>query len=481
MVEQPSQPPSDIVLPTAAQDRQGRSWARRLLLLPPILLGVGAVILAGRSGDAPIQAALTEVPRAVRVITAAPLDIVPQAIGYGVVEPAQIWRATAEVPGTVVRRHGDLELGRILIADLPVFELDSTDLALTQARLEADLERLKAQQSEIDQRERNLNALRDLQVMALDLADRELARQRDLTARGAAARATLEDAENARVTTAANLQSIENDLAMIPIDRAVIAADTQAASAQLQEAVVDLERTVISTPFPGRVSAVSIEEGEYVGVGTVMAEIQGIAQAEVSAKLALDELYPLIGQSIDPASIAGLGRFPQSVDGLGLTAEVHLIVDGVDVMWPASVARLGDTVDPSTRSVGVVALVQDPYRSADPGERPPLVNGMFVEVVIKAPRREGQIIVPRTAITRDPSAQPAVMVVDDEDRLRFRPVVTGLRQDGYMVIREGIVAGDRIVISDVTPASEGMALTPTEDEVALQRLHRAAGAEGAQP
>jgi hypothetical protein len=52
----------------------------------------------------------------------------------------------------------------------------------------------------------------------------------------------------------------------------------------------------------------------------------------------------------------------------------------------------------------------------------------------------------------------------------------GLIQDEYLVIEEGLAAGERVVVSDLLPAIQGMRLQPVEDEVAKARLIRIATA-----
>ena len=49
-------------------------------------------------------------------------------------------------------------------------------------------------------------------------------------------------------------------------------------------------------------------------------------------------------------------------------------------------------------------------------------------------------------------------------------MTVGLIQPEFVVIEEGLEAGERVVISDLVPAIEGMLLKPLPDEPALTIL-----------
>jgi multidrug efflux pump subunit AcrA (membrane-fusion protein) len=136
------------------------------------------------------------------------------------------------------------------------------------------------------------------------------------------------------------------------------------------------------------------------------------------------------------------------------------------------VARFSDTIDPETRTVGVIVEVDRPYEDIQPGVRPPLVKGMFVYVELRGRARPQQLVVPRSALHGD-----ELYVVDGEDRLHKRKVEVGSKNPEYMTIKKGIDSGERIVVSDLVPAIEGMLIRPVPDEKALEQLIREAGGE----
>jgi multidrug efflux pump subunit AcrA (membrane-fusion protein) len=135
---------------------------------------------------------------------------------------------------------------------------------------------------------------------------------------------------------------------------------------------------------------------------------------------------------------------------------------------------MSPTIDPETRSVGVIVEVDGPYRQAVPGIRPPLVKGAYVAVDIIGPRRPDSVAIPRAALHGD-----VVYVVDGENRLKRQVVEVELVQPEFVTVKKGLAAGDRLVVSDVVPAIEGMLLKPEPDQQSLTALTQAAS--GAAP
>jgi multidrug efflux pump subunit AcrA (membrane-fusion protein) len=93
---------------------------------------------------------------------------------------------------------------------------------------------------------------------------------------------------------------------------------------------------------------------------------------------------------------------------------------------------------------------------------------MYVEVEIRGAPQAGRIAVPRVAVHRGPDGGDVVYLAGPEDRLAFGSVVLGPTQSDFVVVKEGLEGGERVVVSDLIPAIEGMLLAPRLDE-ALER------------
>ena len=152
---------------------------------------------------------------------------------------------------------------------------------------------------------------------------------------------------------------------------------------------------------------------------------------------------------------------------VGFEATIILDLGDRVARWPARFARISDTIDPKTRTVGIIATVEGPYAKAVPGRRPPLSKGLFVEMELRTKEVAAQIAVPRSA-PRD----GALYIANAENRLEIRPVSPALRQDEIVVIREGLKVGERVIVSDLSPAIAGMLLNVVRDDALMTVIRR---------
>ena len=172
-----------------------------------------------------------------------------------------------------------------------------------------------------------------------------------------------------------------------------------------------------------------------------------------------------------PGGAAGLmSKLP---DLLGFEALVRLRASSIDAEWPARFTRINDSIDPETRTAGVIVAVDDPYGQALPGSRPPLTKNMFVEVELKGRPRPQQLVIPRSSLHGS-----NVYVVNSENRLEIRAVEVAFPQTNFSVIKSGLVSGERIVVSDPIPAIAGMLVVPSLDDDVSARLIREAEGGG---
>ena len=74
---------------------------RKLLIVPPILLGVFVIWWFVGQRQPPQTSAPQEEIRNVRVIQAQRTDLVPMVSGFGTVQPAKTWQAVVLAAGEV--------------------------------------------------------------------------------------------------------------------------------------------------------------------------------------------------------------------------------------------------------------------------------------------------------------------------------------------------------------------------------------------
>ncbi len=374
------------------------------VILPIVALGLGVLGAMALVATGPEVESVTpeQVVPLVRVVTAEPSDFQHTVVTHGTVQPRTESELVPEVSGRIEWLAPSFASGGFFAKDETLLRIESGDYEIALKRAEANFARARSERSR---------------------ADKELARQKRLAEENVASDSRLDDAENAQ-----------------EVARAALAE----ASAALDQAKRDLERTEIRAAFDGRVRSERADVGQFVNRGATIATVYAVDYAEVRLPVPDSELafldLPHLYRSDAPAEEGPEVRL--SADFAGSRHE-----------WNGRIVRTEGEIDPRTRMVNVVARIPSPYEQSEDG-RPPLAAGLFVEAEILG-RTKGQVFVlPRSAL-RD---QQRVLVVDAEQKLRWRPVEVERTERERVIVRGGLQGGERVCISALESAVEGQAV-----------------------
>ena len=434
---------------------------RKLLFLPPVVAGILAVWWFASQRQLPQSVTPAEEARNVRVIIATPSDIVPSVTGFGSVQPGKTWKAVVQAAGEIEFVHPELQRGAILPAGTEIIRISPRDYELAIARARANIERADAQIAELETGRDNTRASLDIERQSLEIRERELERKQQLQRSGTASRTALDQETRDTLVQRKRVLDLENNLKLLPAQLASLEQQKKVNQLELEQAELNLARTRIVLPFDARIAEDSAEVAQYAQLGTTLATADGIEVAEVEAQVPLSQFSGFVNAAAGSSLSQGVS--PETINRimgeLGFTATIRLNTGGRSVEWPARFSRISDTIDLKTRSVGVIVTAEGTWKTAIPGQRPPLSKGMFVEVEIRANPLKDRIAIPRAAVH-----DGKVYVAGEDDRLEVRQVATGLTRTGMVVVDEGLAAGDRVVVSDLLPAIEGMKLRVTRDD-----------------
>jgi RND family efflux transporter MFP subunit len=441
-------------------NKSTQSRWRLLWIAPPVILGIVVLVWSIGGKQPPAKADRGEPMRTVRVIEVPQLDLVPISEGYGPVQPARVWAAVSQVKGRVVEIHPRLRDGEILPQGTELLRIDPMDYELALAQVTAEL-------AELQVREENARASLGIEERNLALAQQGLERNRKLVQQGTTSESAVDEAERTMLGTRTAVQNLKNTLALLPAQRQLL--DAKAARAER-----DLQHTLIRAPFNMRVANLAVEADQFVTTGQTVFEGDAVDRVEIEAQMAMSSLRRLfLGRSDFEVDFTRLTE--QLSELLGFSPLVRLDLGNHVAEWEAEFVRFSDEVDARTRTMGVVVAVDRPFDKIEPGYRPPLSKGMFVQVALRGVSQGARLVVPRSAVRGG-----AVYVADRENRLRRRPVEVLFSQGRLSVIAEGLEPGERVVVSDLVPAVEGMLLQPRVDDELATAL-QAATATGKDP
>ena len=373
----------------------------RTLVIPTAIVLLFLSVAATLMATAPVLEPANDTPKplTVRVRTIETESIELKVHSQGSVAPSTVSQLIPEVSGRVTWTSPSLVAGGFFEAGQELARIDDLDYRNAQDRANAALKRATAE---------------------VEHAKYEYGRLRSLAERKLVSRSALENGLRAYRVTQATFE------------------DAQANSEQAQE---NVKRTVLRAPFTGLVRAESIDIGQFASRGQAIATLYANDVVEVRLPIADRQLAFL---NLPPLRN---GNFPEDMQP---TVKLSADYGGQVRQWFGKIVRAEAEIDTSSRMVHLVARVESSKDSQD------LSVGLFVTAEIAGLAVENIVRLPRSAIRNDNQ----VLVVDTENRLRFRDIQPLRLYKDNVLINAGLTPGERVCISTVQTAIDGMAVNP---------------------
>ena len=441
-----------------------------LLFLVPVAIGGALLLWAASNRKANEKLPEQELARTLRVIKVQPTTVIPRAIGFGESGASKSFQAVAEVKGKIIELHPELKSGSFVRKGELLVAIDQKDIEITIQKLKAEIARSEASVKELETNEKNLKAAIAIEQNSLKLANKDLERMEKLSKSSGALSASEVDAQRRTVLGQQQaVQNLQSSLNLLPVQIKSGEASIAVSKANLASSERDLERCRIVAPFNCRLGSVDLDINEVVAVGQQLFSAQSIDKIEVEAQLGLDKLANLVRREQKAPDITeNLKVNPQEVLRKFFDVEVVLRYGAGEIRTSrkAKFERLREQLDAQARTIGIVVSIDNPYQregsAKDAG--PPPLPGTYCEVELRGKPIQGAYVVPRSAIR-----EGSVFLVDQEDRLRKCKVEVQLVQKNFASIK-GLQPGDRVVVSDPTPAIEGMLVDPRLDNDLAESL-----------
>jgi HlyD family secretion protein len=276
----------------------------------------------------------------------------------------------------------------------------------------------------------------------LELAQTELSRNRQLEAQGAISANELDNfvqavrsAEAGLDTAQFQLQESRDRLAELqndPLPEAVAQAQArlEQARAQLESVQVQFADTQIRAPFAGIVTQKFANEGAFV---TPTTSASDATSATSTAIVAIANQLEIVAE-VSEADIAKI-RPGQTVEIVADAFPDQVFEGRVRLIAPEAIERQN------------VTLFQ--IRIELLSGQAVLRSNMNVSVAFIGNELAEALVVPTVAIITQ-EGQSGVLVPDDRDRIRFRPVTLGSQAGNQIQIVDGVNEGDRVFV-DLPP------------------------------
>ena len=384
--------------------RTGRGLLQALFAIIIVGAGIaGAVIFImlkkpPERKEQGVQAPLVEVEQ-LRV-----KDIPMVVHGYGTVNPKVEVDIIPEVAGKVVYIHPELIVGGLIHANQAILRIDPRDYELAVRQAEAAVAdagvQLETEQAEAEVARTEWSQLHPDTEPTSPLVLREPQIRK--------AKAMLDSSE-----------------------------------AQLATAKLRLERTSLSLPFDALITTENVDLGQYVVMGQPLAKAYGTGSVEIEVPLKDSELawFDVFENSIFANGDKNSAK--------GTLADVRADFAGAEHTWKGYVVRTTGQVDKTSRMISIVIEVPDPFKVVD--GRPPLLPGVFAEVLIQGNTLRNAVAVPRDAIREGNQ-----MWLVNGNRLRIRPLKIVRVDKNFAYVVSDVLDKANVVISSLDAVVDGM-------------------------
>jgi RND family efflux transporter MFP subunit len=373
----------------------------RTFVIPLIIVVVfifGAMTLMA---TAPVlePAAQTPIPTTVRIREVQAESVQLKVHSQGSVMPSTESQLIPEVSGRITWMSPKLVAGGFFEKGELLAQVDKSDYQNMKDRAKANLVRAEAEQQHASFEYQRLKSLEERQLAARSQMENSLRALR-------VAEATLQDAK-----------------------------------VSFEQAQQDIARTELRSPFTGLVRSENVDIGQFVSRGSPIATLYASDLVEVRLPIADRQLAFL---NLPPMM---RGELPAEMQ-----PDVILRTEyaGQQLTWKGKIVRTEAEIDMSSRMVQLVARVPSD------GAQQPLAVGLFVNAEIQGLSAEDIFVLPRSALRNNNQ----VLVVDAEDKLRFRAIEPLRLYQDNVLVQSGLSNGDRVCLSPIQTAIEGMTVNP---------------------
>ena len=200
-----------------------------------------------------------------------------------------------------------------------------------------------------------------------------------------------------------------------------------------------LSHFFLIAPFAGTVEQRLAAEGQRVAAGTLLFSVANTAVVEVSLEIREGD-WETVSPFVNTGSIV----------------KVVVLAVGKDREFDAVVDYVGRFVDPESRAVPIIALIDNANHDLYPG--------MFARIKIPAGKPEEALVVPPAAL-RTHDQQSFVFVEDEREPRKFRrvDVKVGRETPEGVTIASGLTEGQRVVVRGVFLLKSELLLEPEEE------------------
>ncbi|MBU4192349.1 MAG: efflux RND transporter periplasmic adaptor subunit, partial [Proteobacteria bacterium] len=209
--------------------------------------------------------------------------------------------------------------------------------------------------------------------------------------------------------------------------------------ARVENARIQLGYTRIYSPIDGVIGRVQVDVGNLVGQGenTLLATISTV-----------DPVY--VNFSISESDYVRAVRDQYAKDSRGNKVRM-ILADGSEYNHDGAYDMVDRAVDPGTGTLGVRVTFPNPAHILRPGQ--------YAKVRVLLDTIKDAVVVPVRGVI-DTQGMKSLFVVDESGEVRSQPVTLGFAVNDLVAVKEGLKAGDMVIVDGIRRVRAGMKIKP---------------------
>ena len=234
-------------------------------------------------------------------------------------------------------------------------------------------------------------------------------------------------------------------------DKLIAEAEVAAARGRLRSAELNVEFTEVRAPIDGRISDRRVDVGNLISGGSAQSDPLAIV-------ISLNPMYFIFDASeADLLRYTRLSKSGARTSSRDTATPVYVrLMDEKNWFRRGEMNFVGNELDPNSGTIRGRAI----FNNSDQF----LTSGVFGRLRLLGSAPYEATLLPDAAILADQSRK-IVYAVDDEGTVSVRVVETGPIIKGLRVVRGGLTATDKIIISGVQRARPGGKVTPQHGQI----------------
>lgn len=254
----------------------------------------------------------------------------------------------------------------------------------------------------------------------------------------------------------------KEDAEVLQYQLAEAEAAVAAAEANLETANLDMTYTKVVAPINGVISNRRIDPGNLAKADdTILATL--VSQDPIYAYFDVNERTVLrLRRLLQQGQIESAVKTNLEVDAS--------LADEEDFHHKGRIDFMDNQLDPATGTLRVRAVMENSDRLLSPG--------LFVRLRFPVQTAKDAVLVPEEALGAD-QGERFLYVVGDDDVVKYRRIKAGVLLNGNRVIREGLAANERVIVTGLQRVKPGDTVAPKPYQPPSEEGSGAAKTEGA--